>query len=258
MVEPASGDIVACTQLEPTGRKQPFDTALARFTSTGAVDTTFGTDGVVNVAGVGGCAAVAALSNGDIVVENGPSTEFNSSGVEQSTVTGGTLVASGGSENPPSLGSIFEPNTDYLAAQAVFTGEESRGHNAAAQVVRYTVTGATDTTFNNSPFHFQGSGGFGIEALPNAVAFASNGDVVVAGEQVTYAQSGMTTVNGLARLTSTGALDTTFADGGVLTNSVPSGTTGFDGVVIDPEGRIVVIGGTSSETTVFVSRFLGD
>jgi uncharacterized delta-60 repeat protein len=231
---------------------------LARFTSTGAVDTTFGTDGVVNVAGVNGCAAVAALSTGSLVVENGPSIEFNSAGVEQATVTGGTLAASGGSENPPSIGSIFQPNGDYLAAEEIFTGEETRAHNAAAEVVRYLITGATDTTFNNPTFHFQGAGGNDIEAQPNAIALQSNGDVVVVGVQTTIAQSGTTTINGLARLTSAGALDTTFGTGGLVSNSVPTGTLGLDGVVIDSEGRIVTIGITSGYTTLFVSRYRGD
>jgi uncharacterized delta-60 repeat protein len=252
-VEPTSGDIIACTQLEPTGRRQPFHTALARFLSTGAVDTTFGSDGVVNVAGVGGCAAVAVLSTGEILVENGPSAQFTSAGVRESTVTGGTIVATGASAEPPSL---FLADGDYLAAQEVFTGEESRGHNAAAQVLRFTVTGASDPTFANMTFHFAGTGGPGIEAQPNAIAVQPNGDIVVVGLQTAASQGGTTLVNGLARLTSSGELDTTFGTGGTVTNTVPSGTEGLEEVLIDSQGRIVTVGIANSFTALTVSRYL--
>jgi uncharacterized delta-60 repeat protein len=256
VVEPDSGDIIACTQLEPTGRKQPFHTALARFLSDGAVDTNFGSDGIVNVTGVGGCAAVAVLASEEVLVENGPSIEFTSGGVQESTVTGGTVAASGGSEDPLSVPSIFQPNGDYLAAEEIFTGEESRGHNAAAQVFRFSANGASDSSFNNPPFHFVGPGGSGIEAQPNGIALQSNGDIVVVGLQTHSSQSGTTLVNGLARLTSTGALDTTFGNGGTVTNTVPSGTEGLYGVLIDSEGRIVAVGIANSFTAITVSRYL--
>jgi len=254
VIEPGSGDIVACTQLEPTGRRQPFHTALARFLSTGVVDTTFGSGGTVNVVGVGGCAAVAVLSTGEILIENGPSAQFTSAGVQEATVTGGTIVATGATHSPPS---IFQPNGDYLAAEEIFTGEESRGHNAAAEVFRFTVTGASDTTFTSQPFHFVGTGGSGIEAQPNAIALQPNGDIVVVGLQSTSSQSGPTIVNGLARLTSNGGLDTTFGNGGAVTNTVPAGTQGLDAVAIDFEGRIVTVGIANSFTELTVSRYLG-
>jgi len=254
VIEPSSGDIVACTQLEPTGRRQPFHTALARFLSTGAVDTTFGSGGTVNVAGVGGCAAVAVLSTGEVLVENGPSAQFTSAGVQESTVTGGSIVAAGATHSPPS---IFLSNGDYLVAQEVFTGEESRGHNAAAQVLRFTLTGASDTTFDNQTFHFVGTGGSGIEAQPNAIALQSNGDIVVVGQQTTASQGGTVLVNGLARLTANGAPDTTFGSGGTVTNTVPANTQGLDAVAIDSQGRIITVGIANSFTELTVSRYLG-
>jgi hypothetical protein len=43
--------------------------------------------------------------------------------------------------------------------------EESRGHNVAAQVLRFTETGTADPSFANPTFHYSGTGGSGIEAL---------------------------------------------------------------------------------------------
>jgi Domain of unknown function (DUF5122) beta-propeller len=122
----------------------------------------------------------------------------------------------------------------------------------------YGPATATDASFTNAPFHFAGSGGSGIEAQPNAIAVQSNGDIVVVGEQTTSSQSGTVTVNGLARLTPSGELDTTFGTGGTVTNSVPSGTEGLNGVLIDSKGRIVTVGLANSFTSIAVSRYLSE
>jgi hypothetical protein len=78
---------------------------------------------------------------------------------------------------------VFQPDGDYLTAMAIFVGEESRGHHASSQVLRFTATGQADPIFADPDFHFQGSGGPDIEALVNALAVAPNGDIVVAGQQ---------------------------------------------------------------------------
>ncbi|MGA7626049.1 MAG: hypothetical protein WB630_08675 [Candidatus Acidiferrales bacterium] len=255
----ASGDILIAGELEEAGRGQSDQVMLARFTSSGALDTTFGSGGTTIATTLSGCSALAELSTGEILVVNSQEiAEFTAKGSLEATVTGGTIIASAGSENP-SVPSVFQPNGDYLLADALFVGEESRGHNCSVQVLRFTASGAADTSFADPSFHFAGAGGFGIEAIPNAMAVQSNGDIVVVGEQLTFAQTGMTTVNGLARLTSSGALDTTFGTDGTVTNSVPSSTGGLTGVVIQPaDGKIVVIGTVSNFTQLTVGRYLGD
>jgi uncharacterized delta-60 repeat protein len=251
----SNDDILVCSQLEPTGRRQPFQTILARFTSGGALDKTFGTQGITIATATGGCTALAELSTGEILVVNGEAAaQFTSTGSLEPTVTGGTVVASAGSENP-SAPSIFQPNGDYLFATELFVGEESRGHDCSVQVLRFNSTGAADSTFPNPSFHYVGSGGSGIEAIPNGIAVGPNEDIVVVGDQITFAQSGTTTVNGLARLTANGTLDTTFGTGGTVTNSVPAGTGGLQGVVIQPDDKIVTIGTANNALTV--SRYLG-
>ena len=99
--------------------------------------------------------------------------------------------------------------------------------------------GAADSTFPDPSFHYVGSGGGGIEAIPNGIAVAPNWDIVVVGDQMTFAQSGTTTVNDLALLTSSGELDSTFGNGGTMTNSLPAGTAGLQGVVIQADDKIV-------------------
>jgi uncharacterized delta-60 repeat protein len=205
LAEP-DGNILMCATLEPTGRRQPFQTALARFNSAGKRDTTFGNQGVTIATAVNGCSALALLSNGDILVVNGQAVaQFTSSGSLNSTVTGGAIVVSNAG-SLPGASSIIETNGDYLLGQAVFTGEESRGHNSAVQVLRFTETGSPDPTFNNPPFHYVGTGGSGIEALVDGLAVQSNKDIVVVGNQLTFTRSETLSVSGLARLTPSGAL----------------------------------------------------
>jgi uncharacterized delta-60 repeat protein len=249
----SNGDILLGAQLEPIGRGQPFHTALARFNSTGALDPTFGSNGTVSVPAVGGCSALAVLSTGEILVVNANEiAQFTSSGSLESTVTGGTIVASGGSENP-STASVFQPNGDYLLATEVAIGAP-RNHNFAAEVLRFTPTGSADSTFANPTFRFTGNGGTAVEDVINGIAVQPNGNIVVAGLHSTSSS----TVNALARLTSNGSFDSTFGTGGIITNSVPAGTGGLQGVVIQPaDGKIVVVGTANNLVQLTLSRYLG-
>jgi uncharacterized delta-60 repeat protein len=252
LIQP-NGDILLGAQLEPIGRGQPFHTALARFGPTGALDPTFGSSGTVSVPAVGGCTALALLSDGEILVVNANEiAQFTSSGSLESKVTGGTIVASAGSENP-STASVFQPNGDYLLATEVAIGAP-RNHNFAAEVLRFTPTGSADSTFANPTFRFTGNGGTAVEDVINGIAVPPNGNIVVAGLHSTSSS----TVNALARLTSNGSFDSAFGTGGIVTNSVPAGTGGLRGVVIQPaDGKIVVVGTANNLVQLTLSRYLG-
>ena len=143
---------------------------------------------------------------------------------------------------------------DYLYAFDLFVGEESRGHNSSVEVQRFTETGAPDPTFANPSFHFIPPGGPEIQAVVQGVAVAANGDIVVVGSQTHFTQPGPITSNGLARLTSAGALDSTFGNGGLLAN-VPPSDAGLSAVIVQPDGNIVTAG-VGGEGLV-LRRFLG-
>ena len=253
LAEP-DGNVLMCSSLEPTGRRQPSQTALARFTSAGELDPTFGNQGITIATAAGGCSAMALLTSGDILVVDGQAVaQFTSSGSLKSTVTGGPIVVSN-EGSLPGAASIIQANGDYLLGQDVFTGEESRGHNCAVQVLRFTETGSSDLTFANPPFHYVGTGGSGIEALVSGLAVSSNGDVVVVGNQVTFTRNGALSVPGLARLTPSGQLDTGFGNGGVVVNSVPGG---LSVVAIQPaDDKIVAVGIDNANGELTISRYL--
>ena len=120
---------------------------------------------------------------------------------------------------------------------------------------RFTETGAPDPTFANPSFHFIPPGGPEIQAVVQGLAVAANGDIVVVGSQTHFTTPGPITSNGLARLTSAGALDSTFGNGGLLAN-VPPTDAGLSAVIVQPDGNIVTAG-VGGEGLV-VRRFLGN
>lgn len=117
------------------------------------------------------------------------------------------------------------------AGRIVVVGKsETEPEVASAEIVRYTTSGVLDTTFG---------GGDGIVSLhfgsdfdlARAVAIDASGRIIVAGLS--------NFVFALARLTSSGALDTTFGGGdGIVTRSTCFG--GMGDVLVDQSGRIVV------------------
>jgi len=74
----------------------------------------------------------------------------------------------------------------------------------------------------------------------------------VVGGQTMFAQSGTTTIDGIARLTPNGDLDPTFGSGGIAITP-----TSGNLAAIDSQGRIIVAGVAGSDTQVVVSRYLG-
>jgi uncharacterized delta-60 repeat protein len=250
---PNAGDILVCTGLFPTGRREPSQTALARFTSDGALDATFGSQGLSIQTGDNGCSALELLSDGDFLVVNGQAVaQYSPSGSVRPGVTGGTIVAASQSNAAFTTNSL-QSKGDYLLGVDVFTGEESRGHDSAVQVLRFTETGSSDPAFDNMTFHFVEPGGSEIEALVDDVAVGPNGDIVVVGDQIHFAQSGPTIVDGLARLTPTGSLDPTFGKEGRVVNNVQANSK----VVVQPDGNIVTAGFASDNTTLRLARYLG-
>jgi len=210
-------------------------TVLVRYNADGSLDTTFGTGGIVEApTAAAEPDALAQLSDGSYLVVGGTSSvEFSSTGVLQSTVTPGTLVAT--SPSSPGVNPvIFQPNGDYVVAQTVGGGFQRKD----AEVFRFSETGVVDSSFSSTKFTFGGQ----KENEPQAIALQSNGQIVVGG------------LFGLARLDANSVLDTTFGSGGSLA------TFAITGILIQTNGKIVAVGEqTNVETgisTLMLARYL--
>ena len=247
-----NGQIVVDGSAPPGTKHGPGMMVLARYNSNGSLDTTFGTGGIVEqIPPPVNPAALALLANGSYLVEGGPGAvaEFSSTGVLQSTVTPGTVVAA--SQPIATSLIVFQPNGDYVLAQVVANGFQK----SAVEVFRFSETGVADPSFSSFKFNFGG-----VTGGPGAIALQSNGEIVVAGstEVTRFSQS----LFGVARLDSNGEFDTTFGSGGTLNTSF-AGPAGVDALLIQTDGKIVAVGAQLDPQNrniedLVIARYLGN
>src|SRR6185503_8464165 len=118
----------------------------------------------------------------------------------------------------------------------VAAGWSSNGTNRDFALVRYTDSGALDTSF--------GTGGIvttpigSSDESGNGVAVQSDGKIVVAG----VSSTGSNQVIALVRYTDTGALDSDFGTGGKVTTALGGTFDLANSVVVQSDGKIVVAG----------------
>ena len=243
IVQP-NGQILVGGFVDGSGVHQGGHTVLVRYNSNGSLDTTFGTGGIVEVQdGIASPAALAQLFNGSyLAVSGGTSVEFSSTGVLQSTVTPGTLVAATRSGSGCCGPVLFQPNGDFVAAGEVGVGNSHI--RSDARVSRFSETGVQDPSFSSTPFTFGGN----TENETQAIALQSDGQIVVGG--ITNGH-GTPVTGGLARLDANGDLDTTFANGGGLMSSQI-----VTGLLIQSDGKIVAIGGSAGN--LVLERYLAN
>jgi uncharacterized delta-60 repeat protein len=239
-----NGQILVGGFVDGSGVHKGGQTVLVRYNFNGSLDTTFGTGGIVEVQdGIASPAALAQLSNGSyLAVSGGTSVEFSSTGVLQSTVTPGTLVAATQSGSGCCGPVLFQPNGDFVVAGEVGVGNSHI--DSEAKVSRFSETGVQDPSFSSTPFGFGGNS----ESEPQAIALQSNGQIVVGG--ITNGH-GTPVTGGLARLDANGDLDTTFANGGGLMSSQI-----VSGLLIQKDGKIVAIGG--ADGNLVLERYLAN
>ncbi|HEX3096266.1 MAG TPA: Ig-like domain repeat protein [Usitatibacter sp.] len=223
---------------------------VIRITSAGALDTTFGVNGIAQQ-GAGSSVRGNALkvqSDGKIVAagtgattrpavavarftaDGANDTGFGSSGVtvHQFTISGdegnalvilagGDLVVAGGGNDP---------------ADCACSGSTADNELLAA----FTASGTLDTTFS-------GGGSIEVDAGSKqgaalASALQSDGKLVVAGYQRPVPSVSSLLSGTLARFNADGSLDTTFGTGGFVTN----GADKMQAVAIQSDGKIVAAG----------------
>ena len=242
--------VVAGTGLDVAGLLGS-DFTVARYTSTGALDGSFAGSGFTETSfgllQTDGANAVALQSNGDIVVGGHTSTgagsdfalaRYDSTG----NLLGKTTTNLGSSDDIHAL--AVQSNGDILAA-----GVTDQGSIQETALVRYTSGGALDTSFNGNGKVIQH---LGNASEANAVAVQSDGQIVVAGQE--NAGSGFTFV--LERYNgSNGSLDSTFGTGGVITTNVGGTADGANGLLIQPDGKLVAAG--YSGNNFAVARYFG-
>jgi uncharacterized delta-60 repeat protein len=228
-----------------------YDFALIRYNTNGTLDTTFGSAGLVTTfigSGPDVANALGIQSDGKIVAagysHDGSYYKFalvryNTDGsLDKTFGTGGivtTLIEVGAAAF--SLGI----QSDGKIVVAGYSFGTSNKHNFA--LVRYNTDGSLDETF--------GTGGIvttSIESLndyASDLVIQSDGKIVVAGYSYNSSENSHFT---LARYNENGSLDTGFGAGGIVTTAVGSNYDYAHALGIQPDGKIVVAGSSSTSS----------
>jgi uncharacterized delta-60 repeat protein len=231
---------------------------LARFTASGALDPSFGNHGLASVPATGAPfpgsigRAVAVQSDGKIVVvgSSGP-TGGGGLLVERFTANGrpDSGFGKGGALNllTKDLANGFavaiQPDGKILAAGAATT-LGTGGLQPRVVVVRLNANGSPDTRFGSAGVDVLD---LGPVSAAQGVAVQSDGKIVLAGSTTPGLQVPIAYV---ARLTSSGGLDKSFAGKGYYAHQYAraGANSGFNAVAVQSDGKIVAGGAAVAGT----------
>jgi uncharacterized delta-60 repeat protein len=244
--------------LQLDGKLVVADTVVRRFNVDGSIDTTFGTSGTVGSATIGFLNTAPPLavtvdssqrvlvSGGDMVARltttGALDTTFGNSGIVD-FVNSGSLFAAGTTYPTQTCITIGPDGTVFTFSQADFGGETAN-LQAALLVTSSNGLSQTEIDFARGTF-----------ATADGIAVQADGKVLLLGTQSGYVNSNTTRPYTPAMLerfnpitasstTNTVTLDTTFAQGGILTLSntpLPvTGTDRADALAIGPNGGALV------------------
>ena len=257
-----SGNIIVCGQ-SGTSLITPTFT-IARYTSAGALDTTFNTVGyrTTAISTYSIAFGVTIDNSGKIVVcgQSGTALASPVFTVARYTSAGALDTTNFNSPNGYATTSIGTTSIGYNVAvnssgTIVVAGESTTGGTSSFAVAEYTSAGV----LNSGSFGTGGSPAgtvvttIGTTSIGYALALQFNGKIIVGG-----ISAGNIAV---ARYTTAGILDTTFnSPTGYVVSTLSSGTeTGSMGLFLQPNGRIVTCATTSSDNGDFATiRYLGD
>ncbi|HEX7814507.1 delta-60 repeat domain-containing protein [Dyella sp.] len=235
--------------------------ALARLTSTGTLDYSFGSGSgsVTSAVGTGSAVANSLViqADGKPVLAGYASSTGTVFALTRYTTTGALDTTFGtGGKVLTHVGGTFSGNASIATSLAVqgdgnlvaagYANSTSNGHYQLA-AVRYTSTGALDSSFG------LGSGKVltpigNSDAIGNDVAIDVNGGIIIGG----YASTGSYRQLTLNRYDASGNQDDSF---GPVVTAVASTNAAVQGLAIQSDGKIVVAGYGNSPTAFVIARY---
>ncbi|MBK8092785.1 MAG: choice-of-anchor D domain-containing protein [Verrucomicrobiaceae bacterium] len=216
------------------------DFIVVRFNTDGSLDSSFGAGGhVITPVGTGTDEAhkILVLPDGKLLVGGEGSGDFalvryNSDGTLDTTFDGdGILVTPVLASTDYIRDMMFQPDGKLLAIGAAYNGT-----NYDFAAVRFNTDYTLDTSFDTD-----GKATVAVATgseYAEGVALQADGKIILAG----YGNNGTNDDFAMARLTSAGALDTTFTATGKFLTAIGTSTDQGRAVVIQPDGKIVVAG----------------
>lgn len=233
------------------------DFAIVRYNTDGSLDLSFGTAGKTTT-DFGGTndygLAVAIQSDGKIVVggfTNGPTADF---ALVRYTMNGSLDTSFGTAGKVTTAVGISEDRINAIAIQSdgkiVASGVTVNASQEDFALVRYTTNGSLDNTFGSGGIVFTDFAG--QNDYVRSIVIQSDGKIVVAGS----IELGIGTYNdfGLARFTTSGALDNSFGIGGKVRTDFSYDDICFS-LALQSDGKIVAAGTSGSPFYFTLARY---
>ncbi|MBL7912359.1 MAG: T9SS type A sorting domain-containing protein [Bacteroidia bacterium] len=220
------------------------DVTVVRLNSNGTIDNTFGTNGIVTTTISSfseKASAIAIQPDGKIVVggsaNTGTSSDFiiiryNTNGTLDNTFgVNGIVLTDIGLASDDQIKTIDLQSDGKIVAGGIYNAS---GYDFC--LVRYNTNGTIDNTFGNA--------GKVITAITSGVDEIESIDVQSDGKIVVVGNSNITANTDfvLVRYNTTGSLDNTFGNLGIVTTTVGLGGDYASSVKIQTNGKIVVMG----------------
>lgn len=233
-------------ELQPDGRilaagsaliLQQDDVALARYNTDGSLDTTFSDDGLVTIGlnSFDGAYAVGIRPNGRIL-SGGTSdgnfalAQYTRKGKPDSTFSSDGLVTNdfdGGID-------IIHDIALSIDDKATLSGVANIGTASSFALARYNVFGFLDNSFSGDG---KLTTTIGTVSAARAVAIQPNGRILAAGVSFTNKND-----FAAARYHTTGLMDNSFDFDGKVVTAVTSENNEAQGLVLQPDGKIILAG----------------
>ena len=211
------------------------------FPQAGQLDTTFGQNGIVTIAGESFAYSVAIQSDGKIVAagysDNGSDLDFaiiryNSDGALDNTFgTNGIVITSVGASGDYATSIAIQSDGKIIAA-----GNSYNGSDNDFAVVRYNSNGSLDNTFGTNGIVITSVGDSSDYA--NSIAIQSDGKIIAAGNSFNGSDDDFAVV----RYNSNGALDNTFGTNGIVITSVGDSSDYARSIAIQSDSKIIAAG----------------
>lgn len=230
------------------------DFAVVRYAVNGALDSSFGTGGIVitPIGSFGDCArSVVLQSDGKIVVAGSTSAgSFDDTALARYETNGNPDTSFGtGGKVAVALGSMGDSAWAVLLqsdGKIVTVGSATDGGAYSFALARFTTAGALDASFGTSGKTLTS---IGSDDYAYAAAQQSDGKIVAVGE----ASNGTNKKFALARYDANGILDTSFGTSGKVMTSLGAYDDSAKAVAIQSDGKIVVAGHTSDSSRQFIA-----
>jgi len=239
-----------------------IDFVIVRFNSDGTLDGSFGPRGHVTTDfanGIDKASNILLFENGTILLTgtssdgvktNFAAAQYNTDGSLDSTFSTDGMVTTNVRGNGVCNSSIRQPD-----GKLILFGWSTDVNNLSFAALRYNADGTLDSTFGENGIVVTDIGG--ISDYGYSVALQSDGKIVAVG--YTYTADDVYNY-AVVRYLADGSLDNSFGAEGIATSSIGPDFDNNTYIVIQPDGKILVVGAASfgPDYDIVMIRFNAD